>query len=72
LVAQAGGSPPAKSTQNHQNNYGQALHAVHRGIGADFKDLLAIEPYRIIPVKQNGATSITKSELPHFLGYKIR
>jgi len=27
-VAQAGGSPPAKSTQNHQNNYGQALYHV--------------------------------------------
>jgi len=28
LVIYAGGSPPAKSTQNHQNNYGQALYAV--------------------------------------------
>ncbi|MDZ4672217.1 MAG: hypothetical protein SH821_15220 [Phototrophicales bacterium] len=27
-MAQAGGSPPAESTQNHQNNYGQALHHV--------------------------------------------
>ncbi|MDZ4670985.1 MAG: hypothetical protein SH821_08950, partial [Phototrophicales bacterium] len=28
LVIYAGGSPPAISTQNHQNNYGQALYAV--------------------------------------------
>jgi len=28
LVIYVGGSPPALSTQNHQNNYGQALHRV--------------------------------------------
>jgi len=28
LVIYVGGSPPAISTQNHQNNYGQALYAV--------------------------------------------